>query len=423
MHALAELGSLQAGSSDYRAAIPTLEGALELAERLGRPLDVVGALSRLSIVRTNLLDLRGAFVAGDRALETARASGEEGAVAEALDAIEVASVMIGDFDRVETLADELSEIYRRRGEMWYLQYAVYQSYWGPLAHGDWDTALRRLGEAEEIAEGLQDRGVLPLYLASRSWLERNRGAYGDALSLGRRALAAAEELGHLEWQTWGNYVLGRALLEVGGGVDAIPVLERALETATDGGSIAMQVRAGGFLAVALLGAGDDDGASRVAEAEGHRLEQITVPDGGIFLHGADAMLAYASAIARLGSWDRARSLVDAIVEPAERGRWIELAAGAHLVRARMSLQDGSDDEAKISAERALTLTSGGSAPGVQWRAHALLARLGEAGSAEAARDIVRRLGETAVEGDNREPLADWLMEALEQTLEGGALWV
>ena len=135
---------------------------------------------------------------------------------------------------------------------------IYQSYWGPLAHGEWDTALQRLNEAEKIAEGLQDRGVLPLYLASRSWLERSRGAYGEALSLGRRAVASAEELGHLEWQAWGNYVLGRTLLEVGGGVDAIPVLERALEIATEGGSIAMQVRAGGFLTVALLGAGDDD---------------------------------------------------------------------------------------------------------------------------------------------------------------------
>ena len=42
----------------------------------------------------------------------------------------------------------------------------------------------------------------------------------------------------------------------------------------------------------------------------------------------------------------------------------------------MSVQNGSDDDAKISAERAVTLTSGGSAPGVEWRAHALLARLG-----------------------------------------------
>ena len=86
---------------------PRHEGALELAERLERPRDVVGALSRLSIVRTNLLDLQGAFLAGERALETARASDEEEAVAEALDAIQVASVMVGDFDRVDTLADEL----------------------------------------------------------------------------------------------------------------------------------------------------------------------------------------------------------------------------------------------------------------------------------------------------------------------------
>ncbi len=225
--------------------------------------------------------------------------------------------------------------------MWYLQYAVYQSYWGPLAHGDWDTAIQRLDEAEAIAEGLQDRGVLPLYLASRSWLERSRGSYGTALSLGSRALASAEELGHLEWQSWAHYVLGRALLEAGGGLDAIPILERAWETATDGGAIAMQVRAGGFLAVALLGAGDHDGATRVAEAEDDRIDQITVPDGGVFLHGADAVLAFASAAARLGMSDRARVLVDSIVEPAERCRWIEVAAQGHLIRARMSVEDGS----------------------------------------------------------------------------------
>ena len=141
MRALAELGSLQAGSSDYRAAIPDLEGALELAERLERARDIIGALSRLSIVRTNLLDLQGAFLAGERALEIARASDEEEAVAEALDAIQVASVMVGDFDRVDTLADELSAIYRRRGEMWYLQYAVYQSYLGT-------TCPRRLGDGD-----------------------------------------------------------------------------------------------------------------------------------------------------------------------------------------------------------------------------------------------------------------------------------
>jgi class 3 adenylate cyclase/tetratricopeptide (TPR) repeat protein len=424
MRVLAELGSLRAGSSDYRAAIPNLEGALELAERLERPRDIAGTLSRLSIVRTNLLDLRGAFLAGERALDVARASGEEEAVAEALDAIEVASVMIGDFDRVEALADELSAIYRRRGEMWYLQYAVYQSFWGPLAHGHWDTALQRLSEAEKIAEGLHDRGVLPLYLASRSWLERSRGSYGEALSLGRRAVASAEELGHLEWQAWGKCVVGRTLLEVGGGVDAIPVLEQALETATDCGSILLQVRAGGFLTVALLGAGDDDRASRVAEAEVDRLNQISVPDGGAYLQGAEGVLALASAVARLGESDQAEALLNAIVEPAERCRWIEVAAEAHLIRARVLMQDGVVDDAKISAERALALTSGGVGPGVAWRTHALLARLGDGDShTAAAQEIVERLVDAAADADVDEPLAGWLTEALRQTLEGGASWV
>ena len=200
-----------------------------------------------------------------------------------------------------TLADELSAIHRRRGEMWYLQYAIYQSFWGPLAHGEWDTALRRLNEAETIAEGLQDRGVLPLYAASRSWLERSRGAYGEALSQGRRAVASAEELGHLEWQAWGNYVLGRTLLEVGGGVVSIPVLERALEMATEGGAIAMQVRAGGFLTVALLDAGDRE------EHRGSQRPRTTAsirsPSPAAASSGTEPMPCWRSR-ARPGVWER-----------------------------------------------------------------------------------------------------------------------
>ena len=69
------------------------------------------------------------------------------------------------------------------------------------------------------------------------------------------------------------------------------------------------------------------------------------------------------------------------------------------------------------------LTSGGAAPGVRWRAHALLATLGESDSAWAARDIVGRLLGGAADAADDEPLADWLTEALAQALEGGALWV
>ncbi len=424
MGVLAELGSLRAGASDYRAAIPLLEGALSLAERLALPRAIAGALSRLSIVRTNLLDLQGAFHDGERALEAARESGDEEAVAEALDASELASVMIGGFERVEALAGELSAIYRRRGEMWYLQYAVFQSFWGPAARGDWDDASRRLDEAQAIAERLQDRGALPLYLGARSWLERSRGAYGPALSLARRALAIAEELEHREWQSWGACFIGRAILEAGGGGEAVHALQKAMEAAKGCGSILMEVRVRGFLAVALLDAGEHRRAAEVAAAQRDLLDQITVPEGAAYVQGADGVLAFASALCRMGAPDRAVTLADSIAGPAERCGWVEVAAEAHLARARALVQDGIVDEGMTAAERALSLTSEGVAPGIAWRAHALLAKVGDGDRHGAvARTIVERLSAMAVGSDTDEPVAGWLSEALDRALEGGATWV
>jgi class 3 adenylate cyclase len=424
MGVLMELGSLRAGASDYRAAIPLLEAALALAERLAQPRAIAGALSRLSIVRTNLLDLQGAFHDGARALEAARESGEEEAVAEALDASELASVMIGDFERVEGLAGELSAIYRRRGEMWYLQYAVFQSFWGPLARGEWDDASRRLDEAQAIAERLRDRGALPLYLGGRSWLERSRGAYGPALSLARRALTIAEELEHGEWQSWGACFIGRAILDAGGGGEAVHPLQRGMEAAMECGSILMEARIRGFLAVALLNADEHHAASEVAAAEGDLLAQVTVPEGGAYIQGADGVLAFASVLARSGEPDRAVALADSIIAPAERCGWIEVAAEAHLVRARVMEQEGAVDEARIAADRTLTLASEHVAPGVAWRAHALLARVRSGDDhAVAARAIVERLSAMDTEAHADEPVAVWLGEALEQALEGGATWV
>ena len=146
-----------------------------------------------------------------------------------LDVIEVALVMVGDFDRsVETLVRRSSfAIDRSRARCGTVGCCHECSVellarWGP---GDGALASR---DAEVIAEGLQDRGS-PLYLASRSWSERNAAptARRSPWDGGRWRPPRSSDLG---LAGLGNYVLGRGLLD--GRRGRRDPLWHALETAT-----------------------------------------------------------------------------------------------------------------------------------------------------------------------------------------------
>ena len=373
MRALNELGFLLAGATDYRQAVPLLEEALGKAKEMGDRRSEALTLSRLSIVHTNLLDLDLALREGRRALDLASQGGDEGAVASALDAIEVASVMLGDFETVDEVAPRLADIHRKRGDLWYLQYAIFQWCWGPIARGEWDVALRRLDEAQEIARRIGDRGPEPLYDAVRCWLHRSRGEYRLALETGRRSVTLADDLGHTEWQTWTRSQLGRALLEVGAVDEAADVVEKGLETAGRSGSWIQQVRSSGLLALARWRLGEVEQALDLAGRTEEMLSGVTAPPGMAYLQGADAPIAAAEVLVELGELDRAERLVRRVLSAAERCGWHEVVAGANLVLATCGEALGDLPRASLAA--GLALRAAANIPGTAWRAHAMLARL------------------------------------------------
>jgi tetratricopeptide (TPR) repeat protein len=384
MKALNELGFLLAGAADYRAAVPLLEHSLRLAEGLGDRAGEVNALARLSIIDTNRLRFDRALESGRRALSLARAQKDTESIALALDALEVASVMIGDMTSVDRTARELVEIHRRRGNLWYLQFAIYQWCWVPLAAGRWDEATARVEEAWAINREIGDRGNEAMYPATLCWIARSRGEYGRSLAYGRQGLALAEEVDHAEFTAWSAGVLGWTLLELFANEEASTALSRSLEAADRAGARLELPRALGNLALVRWHEGDLEGAREIALRGDSTLAEVTTPPGRAYLQGADGAIALARTHIEMGELEVAEASLSAVLDAAGSAGWEEVTACAAL-----ALAEARVDTDPSLVERALEIATNVGLAGVTWRARTALATglLTQGRRAEAEREI------------------------------------
>ncbi|MDH3598070.1 MAG: tetratricopeptide repeat protein, partial [Candidatus Tectomicrobia bacterium] len=188
VQALYALGSY-GWATDYQEAIPLFEAALPLAEALDDTASRVRILSRMSIVCTNRLQLAQAFDHGRHALDLARTLGDERTLALAMDSLAVAAAFIGDFTTLDEIRPQLSAIHRRHGDLWYLQFALYQWCYVPIGQGRWDDAIAQLEEVLAINRRIGDRGNEPIYASTLCWVHGSRGAYAQALENGRLAVS------------------------------------------------------------------------------------------------------------------------------------------------------------------------------------------------------------------------------------------
>jgi len=86
-------------------------------------------------VYTNLLRLDLSVDRAHQAWALAREIGDDRSVAMAMDALQVASVMVGDMATVGEVSAALVKIHRQRGDLWYLQFALFQWAWVDMAAG------------------------------------------------------------------------------------------------------------------------------------------------------------------------------------------------------------------------------------------------------------------------------------------------
>jgi tetratricopeptide (TPR) repeat protein len=367
METLNELGFL-ALRSDLSGAVASHEAALEIARELGDTTAQTNALDRLAVIASHRLEFDRALELGERALEQARGTDDEAVVGRAMDSIKLAVWQLGDLARLEELTAGLETLWRRRGDLWYLQWTLLESAFAPLGAGSWEEAERRLGDALAINRRTRDPAAEALMGDALCWLHRSRGAYSQALSAGKSAVERAAETGF--WHGWTAATLGGVLLDLGAPALAAEALEVGLAASERAGRPSEIVRCAGQLAWARLLLGAEDEATRLSARAHELLGRVT---GGVFLFGAHAYAGVARVLLATGAPDRGVQLVRPVLEAAERSGWRELRALTELVLGLCHEAGNQSEQARIMLARAAS--SGIAAPALE--AHLGLARLAD----------------------------------------------
>jgi tetratricopeptide (TPR) repeat protein len=411
LDALNELALLQLGS-DVAAGSAFSEAALAIAEELADPVALTTTLDRLGVISSNQLEFSRGIELGERALELARPTGDPNLIARAIDSIKLAVWQLGDLHRLEELTAELEPIWRERGELWFLQFTLLESAFVPIGAARWEQAAERLAEAAAINRRIRDPAAEVLILDAFCWLHRSRGAYDEALSAGRRAIAHGPATGL--WEGWAASTLGWLLLDLGAADDAAEVLERGLKSAERIRSANQTTRCMSQLAWARSLLGDVERASALAGHAAELLDRVSAPPGSAFLFGAQAYAALARVYLDRGEAERGEALLLPVLRAAERCGWLEAAAATELVVGLCLEARGEVERAITTLAHAAEVADRAGIPASSWEAHGALGRVlraagrpGEADehAANAAATVERLCGEI-----NDDALRDRLRE-------------
>ena len=300
---------------------PALEECLTFAASLGDRGMEADVLDRLVVLRCSQLNYSGARDLARRSLAAGRAAEDQRALARGLDAVKTPLAYLGLVDELAPMIDELEPLLRRLGDLWLLQWTVFESAFIPLAAGEDAAALARIDAAVEICRRSGYTPYEPFFVAHLGWVHRLAGRLDDARREGRRAVELAARHRHTWWSTTAASLYAGTLLACDEPGPAAEVLRPAERAADVGGAEAYLLRCLGPLAEAT---GDLSVLRRADEL----LEGIRVPDGCAWLLGADAYLGVARAWRRAGRPERADAVLAGFRAAAGAAGWPVLVAAA-----------------------------------------------------------------------------------------------
>lgn len=341
----------------------------EVPTALGRPVaDCVGHLERglvlaaalsdhameadlqawLAVLAVNGLRFADAVDHGHLAVIAARASGDEESLAAALDGQKTSLAYLGEIDALREVVEELEPLLRRRGDLFLLHWAIFESAFIHVAGGDWPAAASRIETALEVNRRSGFSAYAAWHLAHLGWLARMTGDYDRALDLGRRALEHSADAPHRWCVAVAGALLGTTLLEIGDVDAAVDVLETARVDAQQQGAESYLLRV----------------MSPLAEATGSRedlltadalLSGIRAPAGSAFLAGDACYLAVARAWLAHDEPERSRRVLAPMLAAAGRVPWVSALAEGSLVDGLAARQLGERAESEALLRRAAEL--------------------------------------------------------------------
>lgn len=299
----------------------TVERALRrcrtLSEVLGDRTTETDVLDRLTVLAATRLDFVAAGEWADRAVRSARASGDESATIFALDAMKTRYAYLGDVGPLAAVVDELEPMLRRHGDLFLLQWTVFESMFVPLARQDYAVALALVESALAINRRSGYLAMEPFYLAHLAWIKRLAGELDAAADIGRHAVQAGLAHGHSWWLSTAAACHGATLVALGRTDEAAGLLESVRPGLDVDGGQAYLARCLGPLAEA-------GGSRTVLERADALLRSVTAPAGCAWLAGADAYLAVGRAWRRCGELERSAGVLEPFVAAARRVGWADL---------------------------------------------------------------------------------------------------
>ncbi len=309
------------------SCIPHLHAGLAIAESLGDDAMAAELLARLAILWCNRLD----FLAGREhalaAVAAGRRSGDPAALRYGLDGLKTTYAYVGDLAGLTEVAAELDPLARRAGDLFLLQWAVFEQAFIPLAAGDWDSAAALVEEATALTRRSGRVKYEGWLLAHLGWIARLAGHTEDAIGQGRRSVAAVPPDGHSWFGATANAMLAVTLLGTGQAAhrtEAVRLLRAGLAAADRSGAEAYRLRCMAPLAEAT-------GSLDVLQLADRILREARLPAGHAWVAGADAYLALGRSWLAAGEPERAAAVLESLVGPAEATGWTALvrAAGAY----------------------------------------------------------------------------------------------
>jgi tetratricopeptide (TPR) repeat protein len=369
MHALRELGGDVPASRGLPVTyLPNLESGLRIAEELGDRASEADLLSRMAILAANRLQLGVALEYALRAVAAGRAAADEQALASGLDGLKTAYLNLGDATGLATVLAELDPLLRRIGDLFRLQWSEFEGAFLAIAAADWDRAAAAIHSALAVNR----RGGYPhaaaWYMTHLGWLARLRGRDGEAVTLGRRALAMTEEREHTWWEASACAMLGGTLILTGDRAGATELLRRGLAAAQASGLEAYVLRCAAPLAAVT-------GSPGVLGAADRLLQRAGIPAGGAWVFGYEAYLSIAQAWVDQGDPERARSVLAPLLAVAERVPWTAALAAALAADGRALIRLGDREQASAELQRAERLAREHGLPHVQQDARSALRSL------------------------------------------------
>ncbi len=410
--ALLDLGQLWAGR-DYARTDAYYRQALDLARAMDEPTVLAHSLNW---VGNRYVNVDEPFV-GQRYQREALAIfgqlGDQRGIAATVDQLGMTSFLCGDLLQAAAHGREAAALFRQLDDRQALASTLsWLSECGGWYGGEVALAAFGLTEGQRYAEegvrlaheiGWRAGEAFGMLILAASLSQQ--GKYWEALALGQRGLALAEEIGHGEWQTEAHFRLGAIHAEMLAAVPARQHLDRALELARDLASRCLERMITGTLASVCVEAGELARARSLLDAT-----MLGPDDPPYTVAQRRCRLAFAQLVLAEGDSALALRLLDQLAPPAAHGE--ESRVIAHLWRARAQALAalGRTDEAIAILDAARHDAAARGAHGLLWRLHAAAAALrraagqhAEAAAAAAtARALLEALAALMPEAEPRE---------------------